>query len=100
VHYEKENPIVDPYQQEHNDLFKAITHNEPYMEAERGAKSTMTAIMGRMAGWSGQLVKWDEAIESQVLFGREFKDLNGEPPILPSADGTYQLPTIGKYKAI
>jgi hypothetical protein len=70
------------------------------MEAERGAKSTMTAIMGRMAGWSGQLLTWDDAIKSEVLFGREFQDLKGEPPILPDADGTYKLPTIGKYKAI
>jgi len=99
-HYKKEDPTVDPYQQEHNDLFKAILNNEPYMEAERGAKSTMTAIMGRMAGWSGQLLKWDDAIASEVAFGREFKDLSGEPPILPNSEGTYTLPTIGKYKAI
>lgn len=99
-HYEKENPIVDPYQQEHNDLFKAIINNEPYMEAERGAKSTMTAIMGRMAGWSGKLVKWDEAIESKVAFGKEFTSLKDEPPVMPEADGTYKLPTIGKYVAL
>jgi predicted dehydrogenase len=95
-HYQKENPIVDPYQQEHIDLFKAILNNEPYMEAERGAKSTMTAIMGRMAGWSGQLVKWDDAIKSEVLFGKEFKTLHEDPPVMPEADGTYKLPTIGK----
>ncbi len=99
-HYQKEDPIVDPYQQEHNDLFNAILKNEPYMEAERGAKSTMTAIMGRMAGWSGKLVKWEEAIESKVPFGREFKNLNEEPPILPNADGTYSLPVVGKYQAL
>jgi len=99
-HYEKENPIVDPYQQEHNDLFKAIVNNEPYMEAERGAKSTMTAIMGRMAGWSGKLVKWDEAIESKVPFGKEFTNLKEEPPVMPEADGSYKLPTIGKYIAL
>ncbi|MDR3404460.1 MAG: Gfo/Idh/MocA family oxidoreductase [Chthoniobacter sp.] len=99
-HYKKEDPTIDPYQQEHNDLFKAILNNEPYMEAERGVKSTMTAIMGRMAGWSGQLLKWDDAIASEVPFGREFKDLSGEPPILPNSEGTYTLPTIGKYKAI
>jgi len=99
-HYQKEDPIIDPYQQEHNDLFKAILNNEPYMEAERGAKSTMTAIMGRMAGWSGQLLTWDDALSSKVPFGKEFTDLNGEPPILPDSDGNYSLPVVGKYKAI
>ena len=99
-HYEKENPIVDPYQQEHNDLFKAIINNEPYNEAERGAKSTMTAIMGRMAGWSGKLVKWDEAIESKVAFSKEFTNLKEDPFVMPEADGSYKLPTIGKYVAL
>ena len=99
-HYKKEEPIIDPYQQEHNDLFKAILNNEPYMEAERGAKSTMTAILGRMAGWSGQLLQWDDAIKSEVHFGKEFQTLQEEPPILPDADGIYQLPPTGKYKAI
>ena len=99
-HYQKEDPIIDPYQKEHNDLFKAILDNEPYMEAERGAKSTMTAIMGRMAGWSGQLLTWDDAIKSEVLFSKEFTNLQEEPFVLPDPDGNYSLPTIGKYKAI
>jgi myo-inositol 2-dehydrogenase / D-chiro-inositol 1-dehydrogenase len=99
-HYKKEEPIIDPYQQEHNDLFKAILNNEPYMEAERGAKSTMTAILGRMAGWSGQLLQWDDAIKSEKHFGKEFTNLHEDPPILPDADGNYQLPVPGKYDPV
>ena len=99
-HYEKETPIIDPYQQEHNDLFKAILNNEHYMEAERGAKSTMTAIMGRMAGYSGQLIKWDEAIASEIPFGKEFKSLHEDPPIMPDASGNYPLPVPGKFKVL
>ncbi|HEY3899786.1 MAG TPA: Gfo/Idh/MocA family oxidoreductase [Chthoniobacter sp.] len=99
-HYQKEDPIIDPYQKEHNDLFKAILDNEPYMEAERGAKSTMTAIMGRMAGWSGQLLTWDDALNSQVLFSKEFTNLKEDPFVMPDPDGNYSLPTIGKYKAV
>ena len=38
----------DPYQQEHDDLFDAIRNDKPYNEAERGALSSMTAILGRM----------------------------------------------------
>jgi len=99
-HYKKEEPIIDPYQQEHNDLFEAIINNKPYNEAERGAMSTMTAILGRMAGWSGQLLQWDDAIKSEKHFGKEFQTLQEDPPILPDADGVYQLPEIGKYQAI
>ncbi len=98
--YEKEVPTVDAYQKEHDDLFAAITKNLDYNEAERGAKSTMTAILGRMAGYSGQLLTWDEGIKSEVPFGKEFKTLQEEPPIMPDKDGNYPLPVPGKYKAI
>ncbi|RYD75169.1 MAG: Gfo/Idh/MocA family oxidoreductase, partial [Verrucomicrobiaceae bacterium] len=43
----------DPYQQEHDDLFAAIRDNKEYNEAFSGAESTMTAILGRMAAYSG-----------------------------------------------
>src|SRR6056297_4019126 len=38
----------NPYQEEHNRLFKAIRENSVLNNAEYGAKSTLTAIMGRM----------------------------------------------------
>jgi predicted dehydrogenase len=99
-HYTKEDPIVDPYQKEHNDLFDAILTNKPYNEAFRGANSTMTAILGRMAGYSGQLIAWDDAIKSEKPFGKEFKTLQEEPPVMPDADGIYPLPIPGKYQAL
>lgn len=98
--YKKEDPIVDPYQQEHNDLVAAILNNKPYDEGTRGALSTMTAIMGRMAGYSGQLITWDEAMKSDLIFGPEIKSLQDEPPVKPDAEGIYPLPVPGKYKPI
>src|SRR6202012_3331132 len=56
----------DPYQQEHDDLFAAIRNNTPYNELEYGATSSMTAIMGRMATYSGKEIKWEDAINSQI----------------------------------
>ena len=48
----KEN---EPYQTEHDELFAAIAKGEyKFADAERGAKSTMTSILGRMATYSGQ----------------------------------------------
>jgi len=66
--YEPEKPVVNPYQLEHDDLFNAIVNDQPYNEAERGALSCMTAIMGRMAGYSGKKIEWDEAHKSPKLF--------------------------------
>ena len=98
--YEPEKPVVNPYQLEHDDLFNAIVNDQPYNEAERGALSCMTAIMGRMAGYSGKKIEWDEALNSTKLFVKPITSLNDEPPISPDADGAYPLPVPGRYEAI
>lgn len=52
---------------EHRDLVAAIRGNAPYLnELQRVAESTMTAIMGRMAAYSGKLVTWDDALNSDL----------------------------------
>ncbi|HYR59450.1 MAG TPA: Gfo/Idh/MocA family oxidoreductase [Chthoniobacteraceae bacterium] len=98
--YKKEEPIIDPYQQEHIDLIDAIVNDKPYMEAERGAKSTMTAIMGRMAGYSGQLIQWDDAIKSEERMTKIITSLDDEPPVKPDEHGAYPLPVPGKSRAV
>jgi len=98
--YPKETPIIDPYQREHDDLFGAISFNNDYNEAERGARSTMTALMGRMAGYSGELMTLEAALASDVRMSVLPTSLQDEPPIKPDATGAYPLPVPGKYKAI
>ena len=55
----------NPYQVEHDDLFHAIRNDLPYNESEYGAHSTLTAIMGRMATYSGKEIDWDKALNSK-----------------------------------
>jgi len=86
----------DPYQQEHDDLFAAIRNDTPYSEAENGAKSTMTSILGRMATYSGKVIEWEKAIESQLDYFPKTLAWDAEPPVKPNADGMYQLPVPGK----
>src|SRR6266581_5183224 len=86
----------DRYQQEHDDLFEAIRNDAPYNEAERGAESTMTAIFGRMATYSGKVIEWEKAIESQLDYFPKTLAWDAEPPVKPNADGMYQLPVPGK----
>lgn len=63
----------DPYVQEHADLIAAIRGNKPLNELKTVAETTLTAIMGRMAGYTGQAVTWDEAMASQeVLMPADF----------------------------
>lgn len=85
----------DPYQQEHDDLFDAIRNDKPLNEAEYGAHSTMTAIMGRMATYSGQVIEWDKALNSQVdLMPRVFA-WDATPPVLPDENGLYPIAVPG-----
>lgn len=90
----------NPYQQEHDEFFNAIRKDLPYNEAEYGAKSTMTAIMGRMAAYSGKVVEWDAALNSNLSLAPDIKTLDDAPPVLPGADGLYPIPIAGKTVAL
>jgi predicted dehydrogenase len=85
----------DPYQQEHDDLFDAIRNDKPYNEAERGAMSTLTAIMGRTATYTGILIERDAVLNSQHARVPDKYDWNGNPPTLPDANGFYPIPVPG-----
>ena len=61
--------MMSPYVQEHIDLVTAIRTNKPYVEAERTAKSTLTAIMGRISAYTGKAVTWDEVMNSDFKLG-------------------------------
>ena len=60
-----ENP--NPYLVEHHDLHESIRGNTSRInEGHRIAESTLTAIMGRMAAYSGKDITWDEALGAQL----------------------------------
>lgn len=88
---------IDPYVQEHIDLQTAIRNSVDYSEAEYGAHSTFTAILGRMATYSGKIVKWDEALaKGPSLMPAEFS-FDAKPPTMPDENGKYPIPMPGKY---
>jgi predicted dehydrogenase len=80
---------VDPYQAEHDALFAAIRAGLPHDEAENGAHATMTAILGRMATYSGRLVQWDEALASELVLAPERLAFDALPRVLPDEHGRY-----------
>ncbi|MGZ8901804.1 MAG: dehydrogenase, partial [Limisphaerales bacterium] len=92
----KKEGARDPYQQEHDDLFDAIRNNKTYNEAFNGAKSTMTAIMGRMATYSGKLVEWDQALNSQIDLMPKVFAWDANPPTMPDKEGRYPIAIPGK----
>ena len=86
----------NPYQVEHNRFFASIRNNEVISDAENGAKSTMTAIIGRMATYSGQIINWEEAMKSDKVLMPQNINWNSTPPTVPGKDGNYPIPTPGK----
>ncbi len=86
------------YQVEHDDLFASIIEGKPYNEAEFNAMATMTAILGRMATYSGQVVAWDDAFKSSVNLGPERLAWDAEPPVKPGPDGIYPCAVPGVTK--
>jgi myo-inositol 2-dehydrogenase/D-chiro-inositol 1-dehydrogenase len=90
----------NPYQVEHDDLFKAIRNNEAYNEGEYGAKSTLTAIMGRMAVYSGKPVTWEDALNSDIDLMPENFAWDALPKVLPNSDGIYPIAIPGVTNAV
>jgi len=91
----------NPYQTEHDELFAAIAKGEyKFADAENGAHSTMTAILGRLATYSGQMVEWDKAINSGLDLHPKVYDWNAVTPVAPNADGYYAIATPGVTKYV
>ncbi|MBN1908882.1 MAG: Gfo/Idh/MocA family oxidoreductase [Pirellulales bacterium] len=87
------------YDQEHLDLIAAIRNGTPYNEGHYGATSSMTAVLGRMASYSGKTVKWDEAVANGPDEMPKKLAWDADPPVLPR-DGSYEhaVPVPGLYK--
>ncbi|MFK5971797.1 MAG: Gfo/Idh/MocA family oxidoreductase [Flavobacteriaceae bacterium] len=93
-HRGKDDP--NPYQVEHIKLFESIRNGGVISNAENGAKSTMSAIIGRMATYSGKVIKWDEALQSNLSLAPDNLTWDSPAPVQPNAEGRYEIPTPGK----
>lgn len=83
------------YQLQHDRLFAALRAGEAFFEGDYGATSAMTAILGRMALYSGKEVTWEQAIHSQLRLAPTNYAWDAQPPAVPNADGTYPVAVPG-----
>ena len=94
-HDPKGNP--NAYQQEHKELFAAIAKNEyNFDDAQYGAYSTLTGIIGRIACYTGKTIKWDDAITSTVDLSPDEYAWDALPKIVPNENGEYPYAIPGK----
>ena len=85
------------HQQEHHDLFKDLRDGKIPNEGYYGAYSTLTAILGRMATYSGKQVTWDQALNSELVLCDvdNLENLKSPAPVIPDEDGNYPIPVPG-----
>ena len=65
--YKGEQPSM--YRVEHEELFSSIRKGKPINNGEYMCNSTAIALMGRMAGYTGQTVTWDQLMNSTERLG-------------------------------
>jgi myo-inositol 2-dehydrogenase/D-chiro-inositol 1-dehydrogenase len=73
----------DMYQAEHDALFASIRQNKPIHNGERMVTSTVLALMGRMAAYTGQQITWEQALNSQESIFPDKLDWNMSLPVAP-----------------
>ena len=72
------------YQTEHDELFASIRSGTPINDGTRMAKTTLMAILGRMAAYTGQKITWEQALDSQQNLVPEKLEWNtkiDQPPL-------------------
>ncbi len=90
----------DGHQLEHDDLFAAIDAGEAYNELGWGADASLTAILGRMATYSGKVVTWEQAVASDIDTAPTGYSFNDTPQPKAGPDGIYPCAVPGVTKAI
>lgn len=67
------------YQLEHNELFASIRNGQTINNGEYMTRSTMLAILGRMAAYTGKRITWEEALNSKEKLGPEKYEFGAVP---------------------
>ena len=65
---------------EHAELLNSVRTGKPINNGDYMAKSTLLAIMGRMAAYTGQLITWEQALKSKEDLSPAKYDWNVELP--------------------
>jgi len=91
--WEMKGSIADAYRQEHKDLVDSIRAGTPIVELKQMADSSLVAVMGRMAAYTGQKVSWKFVTEeSQLdLFPKDLTWTSSLPRQTPAVPGKTKL---------
>ena len=91
-------PDCNRFDLEHVALFKAIRQSQPVNNSLYMARSSLLAIMATWVCYTGQLITWDQALNSKYVLAPPRLALDADPPTKPDAQGNYSLPHPGLTK--
>ncbi|MBM3876511.1 MAG: Gfo/Idh/MocA family oxidoreductase [Verrucomicrobia bacterium] len=80
-----DGPKNNIYQTEHDELFASIRKGQPINNGDYMCKSTLMAIMGRMATYTGQQITWEQAMNSKENLSPDGWTWDSNPPKSPVA---------------
>jgi predicted dehydrogenase len=78
-------PKNQMYQTEHDELFASVRSGRPINNGVYMSRSTLLAIMARMAAYTGQVVTWEMALNSREDLSPSAYDWNIKLPVPPVA---------------
>ncbi len=79
------------YELEHVALMNSIRRNEALNNGEYMSKSTLMAIMGREAAYSGQVITWKDLMESDMKLGPDELAWGQAPEVVVPMPGRYRF---------
>jgi predicted dehydrogenase len=91
-------PDGNMYDIEHQELFAAIRSGKTINNGDYVAKSSMWAILGRMANYTGQKITWEDAMKSEANWNLPSYSFEATPPTQPDANGNYPVALPGVTK--
>jgi len=91
--WEMAGSIADAYKQEHKALIDSIRAGRPIVELRQTAESSLAAVLGRMAAYTGQRVSWEFMAEKSALdlFPKDLAWDASLPAPLPAVPGKTKL---------
>ena len=85
--------------QEHKELFESIRRGAPINNGDYIGLSSALAIVAQIACYTGDMIPWEEAMQSKRSFALPRYGWDIDPPVKPDPDGRYPTAMQGKGEA-
>jgi hypothetical protein len=94
--------VHSPWQYEWNDFIDSIRHDRFHNEARRAVSSDFATLMARAACHTGQIVTWDEMMDSNFQFCDYLDELDFDSPVPvePDENGQFPVPVPGQWTEV